>query len=107
MTIQQSLQVDEFKQQLRDSLRNGTLNSQAVKVARHVNVYSCGDQDEMVYFIESGQIKLHRLSSESKRSLVPIHGAGDSQKALFTIRLQHEQFELPAFDEVDHLILIA
>ena len=77
MTIQQSLQVDEFKQQLRDSLRNETLNSQAVKVARHVNVYSCGDQDEMVYFIESGQIKLLMLSSEGKECLLAIHAAGD------------------------------
>ena len=77
MTIQQSLQVDEFKQQLRDSLRNGTLNSQAVKVARHVNLYSCGDQDEMVYFIESGQIKLLMLSSEGKECLLAIHAAGD------------------------------
>ena len=77
MAIQQTLQADEFKQQLRDSLRNETLNSQAVKVARHVNLYSCGDQDEMVYFIESGQIKLLMLSSEGKECLLAIHAAGD------------------------------
>src|SRR5262245_6957776 len=41
------------------------------------NVYSCGDQDEMVYFIESGQIKLLMLSSEGKECLLAIHTAGD------------------------------
>ena len=75
--IQQTPQADEFKQQLRDSLRRETLNSRAIKVARHINVYSCGDQDEMVYFIESGQIKLLMLSSEGKECLLAIHAAGD------------------------------
>jgi len=77
MTIQQTLQADEFKQQLRDSLQRETQNSHAVKVARHANVYACGDQDEMVYFIESGQIKLLMLSSEAKECILAIHTAGD------------------------------
>ena len=55
MTIQQTPQADEFKRQLRDSLQRETLNSGAIKIARHANVYTCGDQDEMVYFIESGR----------------------------------------------------
>ena len=42
-----------------------------------VNVYSCGDQDEMVYFIESGQIKLLMLSSEGRECILAIHSAGD------------------------------
>jgi len=53
------------------------MNSRAVKIARHGNVYSCGDQDEMVYFIESGQIKLLMLSSEGKECLLAIHSGGD------------------------------
>jgi CRP/FNR family transcriptional regulator, cyclic AMP receptor protein len=75
--IQQTPQADLFKQQLRDSLQRETLNSRAVKIARHTNVYNCGDQDEMVYFIESGQIKLLMLSSEGKECLLAIHAAGD------------------------------
>ena len=66
--IQQTPQADLFKQQLRDSLERETLNTRAVKIATHTNVYTCGDQDEMVYFIESGQIKLLMLSSEGKES---------------------------------------
>jgi CRP/FNR family transcriptional regulator, cyclic AMP receptor protein len=77
MTIQQTPQADGFKQQLRNSLQRETQNSRAVKIARHSNVYSCGDQDEMVYFIESGQIKLLMLSSEGKECLLAIHSAGD------------------------------
>jgi CRP-like cAMP-binding protein len=70
-------QTDRFKQQLRESLQRETLNSRAVKIARHANVYTCGDQDEMVYFVESGQIKLLMLSSEGKECLLAIHSAGD------------------------------
>src|SRR3989337_1227107 len=77
MTIQQTPQADEFKQQLRDSLQRETLNSGAIKIARHANVYSCGDQDEMVYFVESGQIKLLMLSAEGKECLLAIHSGGD------------------------------
>jgi CRP-like cAMP-binding protein len=75
--IQQTPRADRFKQQLRESLQHETLNSRAVRIARHANVYTCGDQDEMVYFIESGQIKLLMLSSEGKECLLAIHSAGD------------------------------
>jgi CRP-like cAMP-binding protein len=75
--IQQTPQADQFKQQLRDSLQRETLNSRAVKIARHENVYTCGDQDEKVYFIESGQVKLLMLSSEGKECILAIHSAGD------------------------------
>jgi CRP/FNR family cyclic AMP-dependent transcriptional regulator len=75
--IQQTPQADEFKLQLRDSLQRETQNSRAVKIARHANVYNCGDQDETVYFIESGQIKLLMLSSEGKECILAIHGGGD------------------------------
>jgi CRP-like cAMP-binding protein len=75
--IQQTPQADQFKIQLRDSLQRETMNSRAVKIARHANVYCCGDQDEMVYFIESGQIKLLMLSSEGKECLLAIHSGGD------------------------------
>jgi CRP/FNR family transcriptional regulator, cyclic AMP receptor protein len=77
MTIQQTPQADEFKQQLGESLRQETLNSRVVKINRHTNVYTYGDQDEMVYFIESGQIKLLMHSSEGKECLLAIHSAGD------------------------------
>ena len=75
--IQQTAQADKFKKQLLDSLQRETLNTHTVKIARHANVYTCGDQDGMVYFIESGQIKLLMLSPEGKECLLAIHSAGD------------------------------
>jgi CRP-like cAMP-binding protein len=75
--IQQTLEVDKFKVRLRDSLQRETLNSRAVKITRHTNVYTCGDQDDNIYFIESGQIKLLILSSQGKECILAIHTAGD------------------------------
>lgn len=75
--IQQTPEAERFKQQMRDSLRRETLNSRAVTIPRHASVYTCGDQDEKVYFIESGQIKLLLLSPEGKECLLAIHSAGD------------------------------
>ena len=77
MAIQETPQADQFKIQLRDSLLRETLNSRAIKIARHHHVYCCGDQDEMVYFIESGQIKLLMLSSEGRECLLAMHSGGD------------------------------
>jgi CRP/FNR family cyclic AMP-dependent transcriptional regulator len=62
---------------MRESLRQETLNSRAVTIAKNDNVYTCGDNDELVYFIESGQIKLLMLSSEGRERLLAIHTAGD------------------------------
>lgn len=75
--IQQTPEAERFKQQMRDSLQHETLNSRTVTFARHTNVYTCGDQDEMVYFIETGQIKLLLLSPEGRECLLAIHSGGD------------------------------
>jgi CRP-like cAMP-binding protein len=77
IVIQQTPETDKFKQQLRDSLQRETLNSHAIRCARHTNVYTYGDQDENIYFIESGQIKLLILSSKGKECILAIHTAGD------------------------------
>ena len=75
--IQQTPEAERFKQQMRDSLQHETQNSRSVSFPRHASVYTCGDQDEMVYFIETGQIKLLLLSPEGKECLLAIHSAGD------------------------------
>jgi CRP-like cAMP-binding protein len=75
--IQETPQADLFKQQMRESLRQETLNSRAVTIVKHENVYTCGDNDEMVYFIESGQVKLLMLSPKGRECLLAIHTAGD------------------------------
>jgi CRP-like cAMP-binding protein len=77
MTIQQTPQADEFKQQLRDSLQREPVIFRSLKIARHANVYTAGDQDKAVYFIESGQIKLLMHSTEGRECLLALHSAGD------------------------------
>jgi len=75
--IQDHPETDLFKEQMRESLRREVRNSRAIKIAKHANVYTCGEQDEMVYFIESGQVKLLMLSSEGRECLLAIHASGD------------------------------
>jgi CRP/FNR family transcriptional regulator, cyclic AMP receptor protein len=75
--IQETPQSDLFKKQLGESLLRETQNSRAVKFARHENVYTVGEQDQMVYYIESGQVKLVMDSPEGKECLLAIHSAGD------------------------------
>jgi CRP/FNR family transcriptional regulator, cyclic AMP receptor protein len=75
--IQEISQSERFKRQLRDSLRHETQNSRAITIAKHDYVYHSGDQDEMVYFIESGQIKLLMLLPGGRECLLAIHTAGD------------------------------
>jgi CRP/FNR family transcriptional regulator, cyclic AMP receptor protein len=75
--IQETPQADLFKQKMRDSLREETLNSRAVTIAKHDHIYTCGDKDELVFFIESGQVKLLMLSPGGKECLLAIHASGD------------------------------
>jgi CRP/FNR family transcriptional regulator, cyclic AMP receptor protein len=60
-----------------ESLRQEALNSRAVTIAKNDHIYTCGDKDELVFFIESGQVKLLMLSPEGKECLLAIHAAGD------------------------------
>jgi CRP-like cAMP-binding protein len=75
--IQTNPETDHFKQRMRDSLQRETRDSKALKLAKHDNVYTIGDEIEMVYFIESGQIKLVMLSSQGKECMLAIHSSGD------------------------------
>jgi CRP-like cAMP-binding protein len=75
--IQETPQAALFKQQMRESLRIETLNSRPVTIAKHDHVYTCGDNNEMVYLIESGQIKLLMLSPEGRERLLAVHTTGD------------------------------
>lgn len=75
--IQEHPQIDLFKAQMRESLIQETLHSSSISFAKNEHVYTCGDNDELVYFIESGQIKLLMLSPDGHECLLAIHSAGD------------------------------
>lgn len=75
--IQQKPEIDLFKEQMRESLRQETLHSRAITIKKNNNVYTCGDSDELIYFIESGQIKLLMNSPNGKECLLAILAPGD------------------------------
>jgi CRP/FNR family transcriptional regulator, cyclic AMP receptor protein len=75
--IENNLDTNLFKAQMRDSLLKETENSQSINIAKDNSVYSMGDEIEMVYFIESGEVKLVTSSSEGKECTLAIHSAGD------------------------------
>ena len=50
--IQETPQVDEFKNKLRESLRRETTRGRSVKYANRTQVYGGGDSDETIYFIQ-------------------------------------------------------
>lgn len=70
-------QVDRFNQQLQTALHQATRQSPAINVAKGANLYSLGDQDRVVYFIDSGQIKLVMLTPAGHECLLAILTAGD------------------------------
>ena len=74
---QQIPQVGPFNQHLQTSLQQAAPHCRAVTYAKHANVYTCGDQDPTVYFIESGQIKLVMLTPDGHECLLAILTAGD------------------------------
>lgn len=73
----QTREIDSFKRKLRESLTKETLPCRTVKLAKHTNVYLSGDKSDLVYFIETGEIKLLMLSPEGKECLLSIHSFGD------------------------------
>ena len=75
--IQSNPQINLFKQQMRDSLERETRNSSAINIAKNNNIYTVGEEIEMVYFIENGEIKLVMVSSEGKECMLAIHASGD------------------------------
>ena len=56
--IQDYPETDLFKKQMRESLQREIRNSRGIKISKHENVYNIGEQDETIYFIESGQGRL-------------------------------------------------
>ena len=81
-----------FKEQVRELLLRETQNARAVMITRHANVYTCGDRDEMIYFVESGQVKLLMLSPAGKECMLAIRSAGDIFGELCLCGL-HERFD--------------
>lgn len=75
--FQPTIAVDTFKQRLRELLTNEVNSSNELIVQQHTPVYVSGDNDGMVYFIESGQVKLTMNSSDGRECIIAILTSGD------------------------------
>ena len=63
---------------LLESLKFGEgLVSRTIHVRKHGNVYNIGGEDKLLYFIESGQVKLGLPSPDGKECLLAIYTAKD------------------------------
>ena len=63
---------------LRDLLHRAARNEAPVRVDAQQNIYASGDDDDAMYLIESGQVKLSMASAEGKDCLLAIYTAGEA-----------------------------
>jgi len=75
--IQDRPETHLFKKLMSESFQREVENSRAIQIAKHANVYTLGEQDQVLYFIESGKVKLLMPSSEGRECLLAIHASGD------------------------------
>ena len=62
---------------LREMFERQTLATTRLRIDGQLVVYATGDEDEALYFIEQGQVKISISSAEGKDCLLAIYGAGD------------------------------
>lgn len=72
-----AVEPDRFKGRLSRLLQCETSSASTVKIPRHHYVYTCGERDAAVYFIEHGRIKLLAVSPGGKEALLAIYSPGD------------------------------
>ena len=65
--IQHTTQANQLKLKLRESVSHEPLNSRPFKIAKHANVYTCADENQMV-ISSTGQVKILMLSPEGKNA---------------------------------------
>ena len=105
--IQETPQADLFIEQLRDCLRRDLQGARAIKIAKHANVYTCGEQGDTVYFIESGQVKLVMVSPEGRECIFAVHGAGEVFGELSLSGLGERIETATAMEEIDLKVIPA
>jgi len=57
--IQQIRELDEFKKRLHESFQLGSLSFSTMRLARHSNVYVCGDPAETAHAIPFNVMSFH------------------------------------------------
>ncbi len=75
--MEQSLKPSQSKQQILKIFQNGSPECRLVRVRRRDFVYTSGECDSMIYYLERGQVNELLISREGKECLIAIHNAGD------------------------------
>jgi CRP/FNR family transcriptional regulator, cyclic AMP receptor protein len=73
----QSANILALGERLRASAELQHLPTSVLRILRYRNVYTDGDFDDNVYFVQSGQIKISTCSPEAKNCLLGIYATGD------------------------------
>jgi len=93
--------ADSFRQQMRDFLLSRPGVFRSVNVANHETIYASGDQDDTVYCIERGQVKVEVLSPQGKACIVSLYGRGDVFGELCVSGLLDRMETAVAMEEAD------
>ena len=64
--------VDVFKRAVTELFRRETFGYRVTRIPKRDHVYTCGDNDLTVYFVESGKVKILLLSEDGKECLAAI-----------------------------------
>ena len=75
--IELTPQANQFRVQIKELLRTQSLGFRTLHIARHLHVYTSGERDTMVYYVESGQVKLLLPTPEGKECLLAIRTEGE------------------------------
>lgn len=75
--LEQPHAAARFRELIRESFQRDPQNAETISVARDESVYASGDQNQKVYIIDSGRIKLLMISPAGKQCLLAIYSAGD------------------------------
>jgi CRP/FNR family transcriptional regulator, cyclic AMP receptor protein len=72
-----SLASNRFKHRLRAFLDEEKGTATQIRISKNAHVFNCGDRDDDLYLIESGQVKTVTYSHDGKQCLLSIYAAGD------------------------------
>ncbi len=75
--FQQPPATGRFRERIRESFEQNSQNTETISVAKRENVYTSGDQNQKIYIIDSGRIKLIMNSPAGKECLLAIYTSGD------------------------------
>jgi CRP/FNR family transcriptional regulator, cyclic AMP receptor protein len=78
-----ALVSNRFKERLRAFLDDEAGAGTQIRLPRNAHVFNCGDRDDDLYLVISGQVKTVAYSHDGKQCLLSIYAAGDVFGELF------------------------